>query len=261
MTSPLPSVTACTHGLTPARMSRKGVSLSTKTGRHMPGASDTCASDSRQSSSAAQPTALRHSVNFFEKSAKRLDMTPPSARSLASLATSQPLTSCSISAVQKRFVPFFDDFISNSSGVPRRLSVSSLTASWKGSVVDTCGVQNSILSSRSSCRQWRSCVRSSATAFLASASAASYGLLAPGLGMTRPSFLAASQSKSSRNSAMASVSCGKPSPCVSAAARCGARSLSSPSRCGCARVTAASSASKPSSTLTNMASFALPMSS
>mmetsp|Transcript_6430 Transcript_6430/g.15486 ORF Transcript_6430/g.15486 Transcript_6430/m.15486 type:complete len:217 (-) Transcript_6430:1142-1792(-) len=75
----------CTHGLTPAVMARKGVSLIAKVGRHMCGAAETAARLSRQSSSAAAPTPLRHSAKREEKSPKSLLATPPRARSCSAL--------------------------------------------------------------------------------------------------------------------------------------------------------------------------------
>lgn len=45
---------SCTQMLTPCLISRNGESWRTKTGRHMPGTEETRASETRQSSSAAQ---------------------------------------------------------------------------------------------------------------------------------------------------------------------------------------------------------------
>mmetsp|Transcript_3027 Transcript_3027/g.10132 ORF Transcript_3027/g.10132 Transcript_3027/m.10132 type:complete len:227 (+) Transcript_3027:1054-1734(+) len=92
---------ACTQILTPPLMFRNG-SASTNEGRHMPFAAETCASEIRQSISAAHATARRQSTYCREKALKWRRAAAASAISSDTFAAMWSSTSERISSVQNR---------------------------------------------------------------------------------------------------------------------------------------------------------------
>mmetsp|Transcript_10733 Transcript_10733/g.23901 ORF Transcript_10733/g.23901 Transcript_10733/m.23901 type:complete len:290 (+) Transcript_10733:913-1782(+) len=211
-----PGRLACTHVLTPCRISRKGVCCSTNTGRHMPGDEETRAKETRQSSSAAQLTARFHRAKNFANRPKSRFAPCASACSSLSFASRYTPTCSRMSSSQNLLHPFFCDMRVNSSGVPLRFRVSSETTNWKGSVVEPAGIQYSIDRSPKCFCHSRRISSSRAVAASRSLFAASWSSSAPSLGTTRPSDLAACQSNVPRRLASSASIAGKPSPFVNA---------------------------------------------